>query len=174
MRRADSADAAGAFFVAGCRWGGCQLQTALAESPRAIRDASENPMDQRIEQLVINVLRRDPATGRILAVTSRQHADARKRIRRACPSLVATGKLVKFGITWALPPETPAEAKIRRKRLHISERLEQQQEQERRSSSSAWLDRLLDRPPIDPTTRRRLVKVGELGGKVGGNSGQSE
>ena len=56
MPRADSADAAGAFFVTGCRWGGCQLQTALAELPRAIRDASGNPMDQRIEFFLADVL----------------------------------------------------------------------------------------------------------------------
>ena len=58
----------------------------------------------RVEQLVLNVIRRGPMTRRMRPLTGRQKADAFKRIRRAC-------ELVKVGIGWTLPPETPAEAK---------------------------------------------------------------
>ncbi|MFZ2075957.1 MAG: hypothetical protein WAV38_04745 [Xanthobacteraceae bacterium] len=46
-------------------------------------------------------------------MTSRQQADARKRIRRACAGLVAAGLILKVGVGWTLPPETPQEARVR-------------------------------------------------------------
>ena len=141
--------------------GSGQLQRAILAfmQQHALHQRTPQREHWRIESLVLNVARRDPAFVWVMPMTSRQLADARKRIRRACDGLAATGKLVKVGIGWTLPPETPPEAMVRRKRFRISERLEQKQE--RRDAPSA---RPHARTSIDRSTRGKLVEVlGQLG-----------
>ncbi len=97
-------------------------------------------------------------------MTSRQKADARKRIRRACDGLVAAGLLVRVGVGWTLPPETPEEAKARRRVTRTSER--QEHERIKREADSSWLKELLRPSPIDRATRAKLVKIlGLLGSR---------
>jgi hypothetical protein len=75
-------------------------------------------------------------------------------MRRACASLVAARLLVKVGIGWTLPPETPEETKARRKRTRTSER------QERRKTWSGILDEVFrEGPRLDRAARSKLAKV---------------
>ncbi len=141
-----------------------RLQRAILDfmQHRALYQRTPQRERFQVETFLLHVIRRDPVTGQMRPMTGRQLADARKRIRRACASLVAAGLIVRFGFAWALLPETPQEARVRRKRFRISERAEREQQQRQRASS--WvLDSILTRP-IDRTMRQKLVKVlGQLG-----------
>lgn len=107
------------------------------------------------------------------AKTSRQKADARKRITRACDRLVALGLLVrvkgvlaKAGVgLWSLPPETPAEAKIRRKRRHTTE------EQDRRYWE--WADAVARASNDHIARAKRIKKLARILGMLG-SSGDTE
>jgi hypothetical protein len=139
-----------------------RLQRAIIEFVCAQAGAQRTPQRQhwRVEQLVGNVVQRGST---VRQHTARQHADARKRVRRACSGLVAAERLVRVGIGWTLPPETPAEARRRRKRYRISERSERQEQEQARQRAS-WFVAPRIRPVIDRATRAKLVKVlGKLG-----------
>ncbi len=137
-----------------------RLQRAILEFMRvqALRQRTPQREHWRVEQLVLNVFQRDRSRSGYTSLTSRQKADARKQIRRACASLVATGLLLRVGVGWTLPPETSQEAKIRRKRHRISERREQE-ETVKRERTSSFMAALWHRPPLDRTTRGKLIKV---------------
>jgi hypothetical protein len=89
-------------------------------------------------------------------------ADARKRMRRACDRLAAAGLLVKIGIGWTLPAETPAEAKARRKRTYTSEKQEQRQERQA-GAFERWAAVFDTAPPINRATRAKLAKPRSAG-----------
>jgi hypothetical protein len=116
-----------------------------------------------VEPLIVNLISRR----RVMA--SRQHADARKRIRRACNRLAATGHLHRFGKSWALPPETNAEAKSRRKRFRISARDEREQAERLARMRPLFDPTLVKATPLDRATRIKLTKMlGLLGSEHDG------
>ena len=80
------------------------------------------------------------------SLTARQRADARKQVRRACDSLVFAGHLQKVGFGWALPPETLAEARARRKRNRTTE-----------AKLRKWIER--ESRASDRDIRRKLAKI---------------
>jgi hypothetical protein len=102
----------------------------------------------QIEPLAMNFFRGDAGWS---SLTARQRADARKQVRRACDSLVLAGHLQKVGFGWALPPETPAEAGVRRKRNHTTEAELQ------RGKDRKWSER--GSRASDRDIRRKLGKI---------------
>ncbi len=138
-----------------------QLQRAILDFMQQIARHQRKPQRAhwRVEQLVLNIIRRDPKTGEARSFTGRQHADARKRIRRACDRLAAIGQLQKVGVGWTLPPETPAEARARRKRTKTSAQSEQEQMRRASTGFRSIFDAVWTSPPIDRATRSTLVKV---------------
>ena len=76
-------------------------------------------------------------------------------MRRACDALARAGLIVKIGVGWALPPETQEEATARRKRNRTSKR-----DDDQFARSAAFTAAVFDTAiTVDPTTRRKLVKV---------------
>jgi hypothetical protein len=146
-----------------------RLQRAILELMQQYARHQRTPQRDhwRVRALIDKTIRADPdlKTGKVRPLTSRQMADARKRIHRACDSLVAFGLVVKVGDGWELPPETPAEAKVRRKGKGTYEKWDQEF-YKRKAAEEAW-----ERQNADRIARAKLVKrlakiLGKLGSSV--------
>jgi hypothetical protein len=144
-----------------------RLQRAILELMRQYAQHQKTPQREhwRVEWLIDKVIRADPETGEVRPLTSQQMADARKRIRRACDSLVTFGLVVKVGDGWELPPETPAEAKVRRKRKGTYEKWDRNF-YERKAAEAAWERQNADRAARDKLIKRLARILGMLGSDV--------
>jgi hypothetical protein len=122
-----------------------RLQRRILEFMQRMALSQRTPQRRhwQIEPLAMNFFQGDAGWS---SLTARQRADGRKQVRRACDSLVLAGQLRKVGLGWALPAETPVEARARRKRNRTTE-AELRKWTERGSRAS------------DRDIRRKLAKI---------------
>lgn len=139
-----------------------RLQRAILEFIRSYAQATQRtPQRERwsVDGLAVN-MRQFYGDRPFTALSSRERADVRKRVLRACDGLARAGMVVRAGPFWMLPPESEQEARARRKRTRTTAR----QDREWQKTRGSALHFEAAKPQIDRGTRKLLVNIlGQLG-----------